>query len=378
MTRDIIVCSLERWDDVWRRNQFLVRELLALHPERRVLFVAPAWDAMHGIVNRRPPPGPALRTVEIGRLWELTPRKWLPRLAGPFADRSLYRQVGTAVQRVGLTRPVLWVNDSVYAGLVDVTGYSTVYDITDDWLLLPFPDREIVRRRAREASLLRQAAEVVVCSENLAASRGRARPVHLIPNAVDADAFRRPAPRPLDLPAGATAVYVGTLHDDRIDVDLVVRLAAAVHRATVVLVGPNCLSRTSQQRLDAMPNVRVLGSRPYATVPAYLQHASVVIVPHRVTPFTASLDPIKAYECEAVGTPTVATPLPGFVPDRGCIRTAAPGAWVEAVRAMIEEPPAAAPTDGLPTWRDRARVFDTVLQAAVRHRPSVGAAEPGP
>ena len=43
----LVVCSLEAWDEVWRRNQFLVRELLAADPDRRVLFVEPAFDVLH-------------------------------------------------------------------------------------------------------------------------------------------------------------------------------------------------------------------------------------------------------------------------------------------------------------------------------------------
>jgi N-acetylglucosaminyl-diphospho-decaprenol L-rhamnosyltransferase len=35
----LTVLSLEAWDEVWRRNQFLVRELLAQHPGLRVLWM---------------------------------------------------------------------------------------------------------------------------------------------------------------------------------------------------------------------------------------------------------------------------------------------------------------------------------------------------
>ncbi|MEA2686414.1 MAG: hypothetical protein QOE93_1609 [Actinomycetota bacterium] len=377
MPGDIIVCSLEAWDDVWRRNQFLVRELLELRPSARILFVAPPRDALHDLTRRSMPVRPSLRAIEAGRLWQLTPGKWLPRVLGPFADRSLYRQVLAAVAEIGLSDPVLWVNDSVYAGLAEASPFPTVYDVTDDWLLLPFPPREMARRRAREDTLLRRAEEVVVCSQSLAASRGASRPVHLIPNAVDGAAFRRPAPRPADLPAGATAVYVGTLHEDRLDLDLVTGLAAAAPQAAVVLVGPVELTSPARRRLDAVANVHVLGARPYPQVPGYLQHATVVMIPHRITPFTSSLDPIKAYECEAVGTPTIATPLPGFVPDRNCIRSVEPDLWVEAVRLALADPPPRAMAGDLPTWRDRAESFDTVLGLAAENRRVGETAERG-
>ena len=44
----------------------------------------------------------------------------------------------------------------------------------------------------------------------------------------------------------------------------------------------------------------------------YLQHADVLVVPHVVTSFTDSLDPIKLYEYQAVGRPVVSTPVAGF------------------------------------------------------------------
>src|SRR5207248_4901018 len=119
------------------------------------------------------------------------------------------------------------------------------------------------RLRLLDQLLLQSADEIVVCSQGLAASRGASRPVALIPNGVDAEHFRRPHPRPADLPAAPTAVYVGSLHDSRIDVDLLVELACALPHLTVVLVGPNSLSAGPQKGLEALPNIVLLGSRPY-------------------------------------------------------------------------------------------------------------------
>ena len=53
---DLVVMSLEGWDDVWRRNQHLVAGLLKTDPALRVLFVEPAADPLHDVVSRRRPP----------------------------------------------------------------------------------------------------------------------------------------------------------------------------------------------------------------------------------------------------------------------------------------------------------------------------------
>ena len=47
--RAVVLVSLEAWDQVWRRNQYLVAELLRADPELRVVFVEPAYDPLHAI-----------------------------------------------------------------------------------------------------------------------------------------------------------------------------------------------------------------------------------------------------------------------------------------------------------------------------------------
>ena len=203
------------------------------------------------------------------------------------------------------------------------------------------------------------ADSVVVCSPTLAESR-RSRNVVLIRNGVDVSHFRAPQPRPDDLRASPVAVYVGSLHESRLDVSLVAELALRTPELSVVLVGPNHLTALSSKRLALVPNVAVLGPRPYSRVPAYLQHADVVFVPHVVTAFTESLDPIKAYECIAVETPCVATPVAGFRELRDEIIVAERENFVDAVRSALSQPPSAHAL--LPRrWDDAAGEFEEVV-----------------
>lgn len=364
---ELVVCSLEAWDEVWRRNQFLVRELLVRDPKLRVLFVQPPVDPVHRLRFGKWPlrDGGRIRMVEgTHRVSALLPLKLLPRALGPFADRSLRRQVVRAATRMGFTDPTLWVNDTTYAGLGQETGWPMLYDITDDWLLEGVNAREVSRRKENECRALADAGVVVVCSSALRESRGAIRDVLLIPNAVDSERFQSRQPRPADLPAGPTAVYVGTLHEQRLDLDLVERLAIELPDVQVVLVGPNAMAANATARLVRHPNIRVLGSRPYEAVPAYLQHADAVIVPHLVTPFTESLDPIKAYECLACGRPTVATPLAAFRELGEPVRTADAEAFVDEVRRALSPNGGDVPDRQIPGWDDRAAEFAAGLDQA--------------
>ncbi|GAA1469087.1 glycosyltransferase [Microbacterium thalassium] len=365
---DLVVVSLEAWDDVWRRNQHLVSRLLDADPALRVLFVEPAADPLHDLASRRiPGRGMAPTPVEEyrGRLMRYRPVKLLPRRIDPSADDRLARAVRTVAVRAGMTAPLLWLNAPTAAPLARLTGWPALYDITDDWAVADRPSSELDRIRADEAWLLENAT-VVVCSSELARRKQplAGAPVALIPNAVDVDAYRVPRPRPSDLPP-RSAVYVGTLHRDRLDVDLCIETARGLgDRGRVVLVGPNALDATDSERLlDG--GVLMLGARPRDEVIAYLQHADVLIVPHIVSPFTESLDPIKLYEYTAVGRPVISTPVAGFrdALDES-IRTAPAVVFARAVSASI--PAATTFPEGadaeVPGWDERAAAMRAIIE----------------
>lgn len=367
----VVVCSLEAWDEVWRRNQFLVSELLELEQNLRVLFVEPPFDWVHEL-RRRSARGRqrGLRPLETdARIVRFEPGKVWPRVLGRFADRSLRRQVERAADQLGFVAPSLWVNDPHYAGLTSSTGWPALYDITDDWVEAGDGARATGRVWAYERQLFRECRSVVVCSDGLAASRRKDRPdLVVVPNAVDVQHFTRPQIRPADLPGGPVAVYVGTLHEDRLDLALVEQLAAAAPDLAVVLVGPDSLSPSAHERLAVHQNVHLLGRRPYAEVPAYLQHADAVVVPHVVSTFTESLDPIKAYECLAVGRPTVATQVAGFRDLPEPIRAVPRDRFVDEVVRVVGDRPVESRPAEVPTWADRAEVFAASLFDAAERR----------
>ncbi len=373
---DLVVVSLERWDEVWRRNQHLVAGLLRRDAGLRVLFVEPAADPLYDLrEGRRPRRGTGVRESPepglLGRLWTYQPTKPLPRRLDPRSDRRIAGRIRRTAARLGFDRPVLWINDPAGAVLLDLTGWPALYDITDDWLEADRTPAEHARLVAHEAALMRGCGEIVVCSPTLERVKGLARGVTLIPNAVDVAGYRRPRPRPADLPPGRTAVYLGTVHRDRIDVELCVATARLLGlEGRLVLVGPAPLSTADRQALVSA-GVVLLGSRPASEVPAYLQHADVLVVPHVVTPFTMSLDPIKRYEYAAVGRPVVSTPVTGFVDADDPRVTLATGAdFAGAVRremlsARLFPADADGPVDG---WDSRvarmAGVIERVRRAA--------------
>jgi glycosyltransferase involved in cell wall biosynthesis len=365
---DLVVVSLEAWDGVWRRNQHLISRLLESDPALRVLFVEPVADPLHDLVSRRRPAlgfGPRPAAEYGGRLLRMRPVKLLPRRIDSRADARLARVVERAARRSEMRSPIVWINDPRAAALLPLTGWPTLYDITDDWLAADRSAAEVERTRHDERLLLREARAVVVCSPELLRRKAaeRSGEIDLIPNAVDVRAYRTPRERPVDLPPVA-AVYVGTLHTDRLDVALCEATATALgDRASLVLVGPDALDPSDSERLRRA-GVVILGARSHDEVIGYLQHADLLVVPHRVTPFTESLDPIKLYEYAAVGRPVVSTPVAGFRDSAGPrVKVVAPTEFPHAVAAALpatDHFPAGAQA-GVAGWDERAAAMRAVL-----------------
>ena len=328
---DLIFVSLENWDEVWRRNQFLCDTLARRFPETKILFVGPARDVsnnlrrgrlreLRGTVAATTWTVPATPNVVVTRPLKLLPNSLA---AGRWCNAGLLRQhVRRVARQLGLRAPVLWLNDHGAVSLVGRLGErAVVYDVTDDWTAFPTAAAERRLTQRRDAALCAAADAVITCSEQLFHDKQRlARHVHLIPNGVHAEHYARVLDGAGPLPPEAAAWprpvagYLGTVHPSRVDVDLVAAVARQLPggRGSVVLLGPDHLPEPDRARLLALGNVFLVPAVPYARVPDYLRAFDVNLVPHVISPFTESLNPIKLWEYLAAGKPIVSTRVAGF------------------------------------------------------------------
>jgi glycosyltransferase involved in cell wall biosynthesis len=308
---DLLVVGLEDWDDVERRHQLLLREICLRHPECRVLFVeAPARPTLPGRLR-----GVAPRRVTdaVSRTRIIRPLPEWTRVSRAVNDAFEAAQLRRALAQIGIERPLLWTKASRSVGILDRIPLSgVVYDLTDDWsAAVESPRTPRQRVRAEMERLGRRADAVLACSATLTRIASAWNDcTHHVPNAVEPPGPPLPVPPELmELPRPIYG-YAGTLHESRLDIDLIVAAARIGRRATFAFLGPDLLSRDARQALFAPPNVRYLGVQPHSRVRAFLEGFDVCLIPHRVTEFTRSLDPLKLYEYLAAGRPIVSTPLP--------------------------------------------------------------------
>jgi GT2 family glycosyltransferase/SAM-dependent methyltransferase len=185
-----------------------------------------------------------------------------------------------------------------------------------------------------ERALIEQ-ADLVVASSRLLAEKIRpsAKRSVLIQNACDFSHFQAVPARPIQSSQGLRIGYFGAIAD-WFDVDLVAELARSRPEWRIELVGSTFSADTAP--LAALPNVALLGERPYVDLPALMRDWDCCIIPFLRCPLTDATNPVKVYEMLAAGKPVVAVALPELMPiaEQGLIRLASSAA---EFRSAIED-----------------------------------------
>ena len=198
-----------------------------------------------------------------------------------------------------------------------------------------------------------------------------------LPQGVNFDHFATPQPVPPEL-AGLPKPVIGFAGgvSECCDIELIRAIATANGSGSVVLVGPVSIDVSGLE----LPNVHVLGSRPYARLPAYVQAFDVGIIPYVLNEWTKSVDPLKLLEYVAAGVPVVSTPIPEVLKYASAIELAAePDAFARAaMRAAATDSPelrnARQRVARENTWERRAAQFLAIVEDLVSSERDGGSA----
>lgn len=185
-----------------------------------------------------------------------------------------------------------------------------VYDCVDALTENP---KGVFASFAESEKQLSRAADVVFVSSPALLERQRAwNPrTYYVPHGVAYEKFANghlPEPAALqNIPHPRLAFFGGI--DERVDVNLLARLAARHPHWQLVLMG---VVRTDVSALKKFPNAHFLGHIPHDALPAYLHAQDVLLLPYVRSEFSRYMNPAKLHECLAVGKPIIAIALPIF------------------------------------------------------------------
>jgi GT2 family glycosyltransferase/glycosyltransferase involved in cell wall biosynthesis len=183
--------------------------------------------------------------------------------------------------------------------------WIVVYDCMDEWDGFPNIGVDLL---VAERELVQAADGVTVTGPLLLQKwQAKARRCEVVRNGVDFSFFRDHC-RPNSRFSFAAPVigYYGAVAE-WLDLELIATLARRNAQWTFVLAGDVFVSDLCG--LDGLPNVQLLGLRPYAEMPELLWHFDVCLIPFKLNDMTHAVDPVKLYEYLSSGKPVVSVPL---------------------------------------------------------------------
>lgn len=233
---------------------------------------------------------------------------------GQALNRPLLRwQVKSAMRQLGFHRPINWVFNPAAGVVAGHLGEERlIYYCVDEYTAFRGVSTQALT--ALERQVLQRADLVVTSAEQLyQAKRSSNANTVLVRHGVDHEHFRRaldPSTAPphdiASLPRPILG-YFGLMSEDWFDLELMVRVARRFSHGSLVLLGKFTMDLAALRQL---PNVHLLGHRPYRELPAYCKGFDVGLIPFPVSEVTRNANPLKAREYLAAGLPVVSTPVP--------------------------------------------------------------------
>lgn len=328
----IFVISMSRWDgDVSSASLALAKVLSRTNPVYYIDYPYSWADVWRGrkqsTVKRRMP---ALLkgkdylvpvTGQSPNLQGATPRPGLPIFSLP--PGALYNigshynnhRIGDLVKRIIKKNKIsdyIFINSFNPSYLSKIERYlnpalsvyhsrDAIEEIKTDWLQ---KENECVQHYDMSMATSKQ-----LC-RNIAARNERT--VNYFPNGGDIQLFKtaieQTLPKPDELKGISTPIigYTGAVCQ-RIDYELLQKIANANMDKTIVLVGPRQDKKYAHINLDEIPNIVFTGAKRIDQLPAYLQYFDCAIIPFVKSNFTGGIYPLKINEYLGAGSAVVTT-----------------------------------------------------------------------
>lgn len=231
----------------------------------------------------------------------------------------LKRQVIKAMKRLKFERPINWVFNPAAAVIAGTLGeQQLIYHCVDEYSAFSGVTSSAILELERD--LLRKADLVVVSAELLRQSKSQFNPnTVLVRHGVDYAHFRQALDARTQVPAEIANLprpiigFFGLIAD-WVDVELMADVAKQYSHGSMVVLG----KATTDVSCLKLPNVHLLGRKPYESLPAYCKGFDVAINPFRINKLTLNANPLKVREYLAAGLQVVSTDIPEVAVLKGC------------------------------------------------------------
>jgi glycosyltransferase involved in cell wall biosynthesis len=266
------------------------------------------------------------------------------------------------MRKLDFSQPLSWSFLPASAPVSGTLGEELViYHCVDEFSA--FADTNPRHIAELEEQLLRKADLVITSAERLRSKKTLINPhTVLVRHGVDFHHFVRACDPMLEVPPEIACLprpvigFFGLLAE-WVDLNAFLACARAHPGGSVVIIG-RVAPDVHTAELKALPNIHLLGHRPYQQLPSYCRGFDVAMMPFKLNELTLSANPLKVREYLAAGLPCVASDLPEVRKIGLCKLARSPADFVRKVGECLEE--------GTGPRRERAqRMFHESWEARV-------------
>jgi UDP-galactopyranose mutase len=329
---DLVCFSHLRWDFVYQRPQHLLTRCAR---ERRVFFIE---EPIYGTGSMRL----EMREAEAG-----------VRVVVPYLPEGLRSEIAiNAVMREMLRQMfidhdideyVFWYYTPMALTFTDhFKPVASVYDCMDELSAFKGADSKLP---LLEKELFRRVDLVFTGGQSLyEAKRGQHPSVHAFPSSIDRAHFGKARTAVSD-PEDQAHIphprlgFFGVI-DERFDIDLLDRIAAARPEWQFVIIGP--VVKIDPERLPKHANIYYLGAKKYDELPDYLAGWDIALLLFARNESTRFISPTKTPEYLAAGKPVISTSIRDVVRPYGEMKlveiTDTPEAFIAAAEKILGSP----------------------------------------
>lgn len=291
-------------------------------------------------------------------------------------DLLLFRIQSDDSLRERFSRPIQWFYNPMptMAMLGHFNEVGVVYDCMDELSKFRFAPSNIVRR---EGILLDAADIVFTGGYKLYESKSRHHDnVHFFGCGVDVEHFARARAEETEIPADLAGIqgpvlgFYGVI-DERLDYELLGKLAAAHPDWTIAMAGP--IVKIDPAELPQADNIRWLGQKDFDSLPAYAKGFDLCLMPFALNEATEYINPTKALEYMAAGKPILSTAVADVVRNFTPVVQVAYSheEFIRMAGEMLERPAPELIKQGLAraqgaTWDAIVNEMDTLMRQALK------------
>ena len=224
---------------------------------------------------------------------------------------SLGRQITSEICNHQLSDPIIWTSlPSAIDAIDNFQNSKVVYYCGDDFSALAGVDHKAVAKM--ENRLVERADLIITAGKSLSGRFPRHKTV-TVKHGVDYTLFSNLVSKADDFPTHPlTAGFYGSIHE-WLDQDLIAETAVQCPEWQFLFIGK---IHTDISKLENFSNIKFIGPRPHNSLPSYVQHWDISLLPFKDCEQIRACNPLKLREYLSAGKPVASTHFPSLIPYR--------------------------------------------------------------